>query len=76
MRPWEFVPAPGPPLAAAMVEGRVGVAGKSACCAESKRMVRVTEFDPSAFLDNDEVVAAYLTAALEDANPDSAPVQS
>jgi probable addiction module antidote protein len=33
-------------------------------------MVRVTEFDPSAFLDSDEVVAEYLTAALEDANPD------
>jgi probable addiction module antidote protein len=33
-------------------------------------MVRVTEFDPSAFLDDDEVVAEYLTAALEDDNPD------
>jgi hypothetical protein len=33
-------------------------------------MVRVTEFDPSAFLDDDEVVADYLTAALEDDNPD------
>jgi probable addiction module antidote protein len=33
-------------------------------------MVRVTEFDPSAFLDSDEVAAEYLTAALEDANPD------
>ena len=33
-------------------------------------MVRVTDFDPSAFLDNDEVVAEYLTAALEDDNPD------
>jgi probable addiction module antidote protein len=33
-------------------------------------MVRVSEFDPSAFLDDDEVVAAYLTAALEDDNPD------
>jgi probable addiction module antidote protein len=33
-------------------------------------MVRVTEFDPSAFLDDDEVVAEYLTAALEDENPD------
>ena len=33
-------------------------------------MVRVTEFDPSAFLDDDEVVAEYLTAALEDPNPD------
>ena len=33
-------------------------------------MVRVTDFDPSAFLDDDEVVAEYLTAALEDDNPD------
>lgn len=33
-------------------------------------MVRITEFDPSAFLDDDEVVAEYLTAALEDENPD------
>jgi probable addiction module antidote protein len=33
-------------------------------------MVHVTEFDPSAFLDSDEVVAEYLTAALEDDNPD------
>jgi probable addiction module antidote protein len=33
-------------------------------------MVRVSEFDPSAFLDDDEVVAEYLTAALEDANPE------
>ena len=32
-------------------------------------MVRVCEFDPSAFLD-DDVVAEYLTAALEDPNPD------
>ncbi len=33
-------------------------------------MVQVTEFDPSAFLDNDEVVAENLTAALEDGNPE------
>ena len=33
-------------------------------------MVRVSEFDPSAFLDDDEVVAEYLSAALEDDNPD------
>jgi probable addiction module antidote protein len=32
-------------------------------------MVRVSEFDPSAFLDDDEVVAEYLTAALQDPNP-------
>jgi probable addiction module antidote protein len=33
-------------------------------------MVRVSEFDPSAFLDDDEVVAEYLSAALEEDNPD------
>ncbi|WP_405230606.1 MULTISPECIES: addiction module antidote protein [Lentisalinibacter] len=33
-------------------------------------MVKVTEFDASAFLDDDEVIAEYLTAALEDENPD------
>jgi probable addiction module antidote protein len=33
-------------------------------------MVQVIEFDPSAFLDNDEVIAEYLTAALEDENPE------
>ena len=33
-------------------------------------MVKVSDFDASAFLDNDEVIAEYLTAALEDANPD------
>jgi len=32
--------------------------------------IRVKEFDPSAYLDNDEVIAKYLTAALEDSNPD------
>ncbi len=32
--------------------------------------IRVKEFDPSAYLDNDAVIAEYLTAALEDANPD------
>lgn len=31
--------------------------------------MRVTDFDPSAFLD-DQVVAEYLAAALEDDNPD------
>lgn len=30
----------------------------------------VTEFDASAFLDDEEVIAEYLTAALEDENPD------
>lgn len=33
-------------------------------------MARVTEFDASAYLTDDEVVAEYLTAALEDPNPD------
>ena len=33
-------------------------------------MVKVSEFDPSEFLDNEEVIAEYLTAALEDENPD------
>jgi hypothetical protein len=31
--------------------------------------VKVGEFDASEYLDNEEVVAEYLTAALEDANP-------
>ncbi|MEQ1871895.1 MAG: addiction module antidote protein [Vicinamibacterales bacterium] len=33
-------------------------------------MSRVKPFDTSAFLDDEEVVAEYLTAALEDENPD------
>ena len=33
-------------------------------------MVKVTEYDPSAYLDDDEVIAEYLSAALEDENPD------
>ena len=32
--------------------------------------IKLTEFDPSAYLDNDEVIAEYLSAALEDGNPD------
>jgi probable addiction module antidote protein len=32
--------------------------------------LRLKEFDASAYLDNDEVIAEYLTAALEDGNPD------
>jgi probable addiction module antidote protein len=32
--------------------------------------LKLREFDPSAYLDNDEVIAEYLTAALEDGNPD------
>ena len=33
-------------------------------------MPKLKPFDTSAFLDDDEVVAEYLAAALEDANPD------
>ena len=33
-------------------------------------MVQITDFDASAFLDNDEIVAEYLTAALEEENPE------
>ena len=33
-------------------------------------MPKLKPFDASAFLDDDEVVAEYLTAALEDSNPD------
>lgn len=33
-------------------------------------MAKLKEFDPSAYLTSDEVVAEYLTAALEDPNPD------
>jgi probable addiction module antidote protein len=33
-------------------------------------MRKLKPFDTSAFLDDEEVVAEYLTAALEDANPD------
>ncbi len=33
-------------------------------------MAKLKNFDPSAYLTNDEVVAEYLTAALEDPNPD------
>jgi probable addiction module antidote protein len=33
-------------------------------------MVKLTEFDPSAFLDSDELVAEYLAAALEEEDPD------
>ena len=31
---------------------------------------KLKPFDTSAFLDNDKVIAEYLTAALEDPNPD------
>ena len=33
-------------------------------------MVQITDFDASAFLDNDEVVAEYLSAALEEESPE------
>ena len=33
-------------------------------------MAKLKAFDASAFLDNDEVIAEYLNAALEDPNPD------
>jgi probable addiction module antidote protein len=32
--------------------------------------IKLTEFDPSAYLDNEGVIAEYLSAALEDGNPD------
>ena len=32
--------------------------------------IKLSEFDTSAYLDNEEVIAEYLTAALEDSNPD------
>jgi len=38
--------------------------------AMKKAMKKVTEFDPSTYLDNDEVIAEYLAAALEDQNPE------
>lgn len=31
---------------------------------------KLSEFDASAYLDNEEVIAEYLAAALEDGNPD------
>ncbi len=31
---------------------------------------RISEFDPSVYLDNEEVTAEYLAAALEDENPE------
>jgi probable addiction module antidote protein len=32
--------------------------------------IKLSEFDASAYLDNEEIIAEYLTAALEDSNPD------
>jgi probable addiction module antidote protein len=33
-------------------------------------MVKVSDFDVSEYLDNEELIAEYLSAALEDENPD------
>lgn len=33
-------------------------------------MAKITEFDPSLYLDAEETIAEYLTAALEDDDPD------
>lgn len=33
-------------------------------------MTKFTAFDAADYLDNEETIAAYLTAALEDENPD------
>jgi probable addiction module antidote protein len=33
-------------------------------------MTTYAPFDPAAYLDNDEVIAEYLTAAVDDPNPD------
>ena len=33
-------------------------------------MIKTKEFDPSAYLNDEETIAEYLTAALEDENPD------
>jgi DNA-binding phage protein len=32
--------------------------------------LKLSEFDASTYLDSEEVIAEYLTAALEDPNPD------
>jgi len=32
--------------------------------------VKISEFDPSTYLDSQNVIAEYLAAALEDENPD------
>ena len=34
-------------------------------------MTRFTQFDAADYLDNEETIAAYLTAALEDHDPDA-----
>jgi len=37
---------------------------------KTKTKTTYTGFDPAAYLDNDKVIAEYLTAAVEDPNPD------
>ena len=32
-------------------------------------MIKITEFDPSAYLENEETIAEYLSAALEEDDP-------
>ena len=32
-------------------------------------MIKITEFDPSAYLENEEAIAEYLSAALEEDDP-------
>ncbi|HEY7640393.1 MAG TPA: addiction module antidote protein [Steroidobacteraceae bacterium] len=34
------------------------------------KTVRVAEFDPAEFLNSEEIIAEYLSAAIEDPNPD------
>jgi probable addiction module antidote protein len=40
------------------------------CMAKRKSRVRTAPFEAADYLDNEEVIAEYLTAALEDSNPD------
>jgi probable addiction module antidote protein len=40
------------------------------CMAKRKGRVRTAPFEAADYLDNEEVIAEYLTAALEDPNPD------
>ena len=38
--------------------------------ASTARTVRLAAFDPAEFLDSEEVIAEYLSVAIEDTNPD------
>jgi probable addiction module antidote protein len=38
--------------------------------AKRKKRVKIAPFDAAGYLDNEEVIAEYLAAALEDPNPD------